>query len=119
MDEEQPVDLSALDPTVPRGAFEARLARVRHAARHALRERREGGNPLEVVARWRAPLLAALVLVVLASAVLVRSAQIEAALETEPADEIADLLGVPALEGDALLSTTTSTSDLLLGGSPQ
>jgi hypothetical protein len=119
MNEEHPVDLSALDPTTPSGAFEARLARVRRAARHALLQRRAGGNALAVMARWRVPLMAALVLVMLASTVLVRTVQSEAGLEPEPADEIADLLGVPAQDGDDLLSTATSTSDLLLGGFQQ
>src|SRR3972149_2166833 len=77
MNEEQPVDLRALEPTTPPVAFEARVARVRRAADGVLRARREGaffrresallgregGTALFMVARWRAPLLAAAVLV--------------------------------------------------------
>ncbi|MFI5311710.1 MAG: hypothetical protein ACHQQ3_10780 [Gemmatimonadales bacterium] len=116
MNEENPVDLSALDPTTPPAAFEARLAGVRGAARFALLRRRQGGNALFVVARWRAPLIAALLLVMLASAALLRSVQSETLIDAEPADEIADVVGDLASPDDPLLSTSTSTTDLLLGG---
>jgi hypothetical protein len=119
MNDERPVDLSALDPTTPPEAFEARLSAVRGAARFALLLRRERGNALFVVARWRAPLMAALFLVMIASAVVIRAAQGEAGLEADQTEEIADVVADSAATEDVLLSTSTSTTDLLLGGYEQ
>src|ERR1039458_3394534 len=119
MNEDHPVDLSALDPTTPPEAFEARLAAGRRAARFALLRRRGRGDALCVVARWRAPLLAALFLVMFASAAVIRAVQGEAGLEADQSGEIADVLADSSTTDDALLSPSTSTTDLLLGGYEQ
>jgi hypothetical protein len=119
MNEERLVDLSALDPTMPPEAFEARLAAIRRSTRFALLRRRESGNALFVVARWRAPLLAALFLVMIASAALIRAVQGEAGLEADQSGEIADAVADFSTTDDALLSPSTSTTDLLLGGYEQ
>ena len=111
-----PVDLSPLDPTLPASAFERRLVSVRQALQPALRRRRAGGTPFLVVSRWRAPLMAALFLVMLVSAALMRGAVGEAAGEADAQDEIADALGLGAPLGPALLSDTMSPADVLLGG---
>jgi hypothetical protein len=115
-EDEAPLDLSALDPTVPPPAFERRLATVRHAARGALARRRAGGTAFVVVTRWRAPLLAALFLVMFVSIALLRGAQGEAVAEADTQDEIADALGLTSPLGSGLLSDTLSAADILLGG---
>jgi hypothetical protein len=119
MNEERSVDLSALDPTTPPEAFEARLSGVHDAVRFALLQRRERGNALFVVARWRAPLMAALFLVMIASVAAIRAVQGEAGLEADQPGEIADVVADSAATEDALLSTSTSTTELLLGGYEQ
>ncbi|HLA89752.1 MAG TPA: hypothetical protein VJL28_04890 [Gemmatimonadaceae bacterium] len=133
MNEEHPVDLSALDPTTPPVAFEARVARVRRAADSVLRARREGaffrregallgregGTALFMVARWRAPLLAAAVLVMLASVAVFRATQAEPVADAEPVDEIADALYLGSPLGEAFLSASLAGTDVLLGGFDQ
>ena len=111
-----PVDLSPLDPTVPAPAFERRLGSVRQAFQPALRSRRAGGTPFLVVSRWRAPLMAALFLVMIVSAALMRRAVGDAAGEADAQDEIANALGLDSPLGPALLSDTMSPADVLLGG---
>lgn len=119
MNDERHVDLSALDPTTPPEAFAARLSAVRGATRFAMLRRRERGNALFVVARWRAPLMAALFLVMIGSAVLMRAVQGEAGLEADQSGEIADVFADSSTTEDALLSTSTSTTEILLGGYEQ
>ena len=116
---EDPVDLSALDPTQPCEAFAVRLAAVRYAARDALARRRTSGQPLFFVARWRAPLMAALLLVTLVSAALLRSAQADVTLEPDATDEIAEALGFSTPAGAAFLTGSTSPTAVLLGGLEQ
>jgi cell division septal protein FtsQ len=121
IDNEEPaaIDLSALDPELPPSEFERRLAKVRSAANGALARRRAGGTAFVVVARWRAPLLAALFLVMFISVALLRSARSDVRAEAESqiaTDEIADALGLSSPLGMVLLSDTTSAADLLLGG---
>ena len=115
MNEEPPTDLSALDPTHPPLAFARRLAAVRTAAGGALRRRRTR-TPLAMVAYWRAPLLAALFLVMIVSAVLFRSVQGETGIDAVGIDEVADALGVSAVLGDGDDAQSTSPADILLGG---
>ena len=117
MNEELPTDLSALDPTRPPLAFARRVAAVRGAASDTLRRRRTG-TPLAMVAQWRAPLLAALFLVMIVSAVLLRSVQGETAIDAAGTDEIADALGVSAVLGDGPDAPSTP-ADILLGGREQ
>src|SRR5579862_4016131 len=114
--QDQPVDLSALDPTLPPSAFEERLAGVREATRFALLRRRDGRNALFVVARWRVPLMAALFLVIVASAAVLRAVQAESGPPADATSEIADVLSDSISAEDSLLSTTTTATDLLLGG---
>jgi hypothetical protein len=92
---------------------------VRRAARFALLSRRERGNALFVVARWRAPLLAALFLVMIVSAVVIRAVQGATGLEADQPGEIADTFADSVTTDDVLLSPSTSTTDLLLGGYEQ
>ena len=116
MNEELPTDLSALDPTQPPLAFARRLKAVRTAAAGALRRRRNG-TALDMVAHWRAPLLAALFLVMFVSAALLRSVQGDAGVDAVGTDEVADALGVSTVLGDD--TPATSSSDILLGGYEQ
>ena len=118
MNEEPPTDLSALDPAHPPLAFARRLAAVRTAAGGALRKRRTR-TPLAMVAYWRAPLLAALFLVMIVSAVLFRSVQGETGIDAVGTDEVAYALGVSAVLGDGDDAQSTSPTDILLGGYEQ
>ena len=113
MNEELPTDLSALDPTQPPLAFAHRLKAVRTAASGALVRRRDG-TPLAMVAHWRAPLLAALFLVMLISAVLFRSVQGETGIDSVGTDEVADVLDASAALGDDAPAATPA--EILLGG---
>jgi len=118
MNEDRPTDLSALDPTQPPLAFARRIKAVRNAAAGVLRRRRTG-TPLAMVAHWRAPLLAALFLLMLCSAVLLRSAQGDVGADVVVTDEVADALGVSAVLGDGSDTPSTSPADILLGGYEQ
>jgi hypothetical protein len=118
MNDELPTDLSALDPTTPELAFARRLKNVRLAAAGALRRRRDG-TPLAMVAHWRAPLLAALFLLMLFSAALFRAVQGETGIDTIGTDEVADAVSADSVLGDGDDSTTTSPADILLGGIEQ
>ncbi len=115
MNEERPTDLSALDPTQPPLAFARRVAGVRTAASAILRRRRTGGTPLAMVAHWRVPLLAALVVLTLISAALLRSVAGEIGVDAVGTDEVADALGVSAVLGDGSDAPSTP-ADILLGG---
>jgi hypothetical protein len=110
------VDLSALDPTQPPLAFQRRLVAVRNAAASALRGRRTR-TPLAMVAQWRAPLLAALFLLMIVSAALIRSVQGETGIDAVGTDEVADALGASTVLGDD--APAASTADILLGGFEQ
>ncbi len=118
MNEELPTDLSALDPTSPPLAFARRLSAVRAAAGEALRKRRTG-TPLAMVAHWRVPLLAALFLVMLASAALFRSVQGDTGIDTVGTDEVADALSASTVLGDGDDQSSASPADILLGGYEQ
>ena len=115
MTDELPADLSALDPTKPELAFARRLKNVRTAAAGSLRRRREG-TPLAMVAHWRAPLLAALFLMMIVSAVLFRAVQGETGIDAVGTDEVADAINANSVLGDGDDSTTASPADILLGG---
>src|ERR1035437_1252884 len=118
IDDEVPVDLSALDPTQPPLAFQRRLVAVRAAAEGALRRRRIF-TPLAMVAQWRVPLLAALFLLMIVSAALFRSVQGETGIDAVGTDEVADALSNTALLGDGDDAQSTSPADILLGGYEQ
>lgn len=115
MNDELPTDLSALDPTTPELAFARRLKNVRTAAAGALRRRRDG-TPLAMVAHWRAPLLAALFLMMIISAVLFRAVQGDTGIDTIGTDEVADAVNANAVLGDGDDSQALTPADILLGG---
>jgi hypothetical protein len=118
MNEELPTDLSPLDPTQPPLAFARRVASVRVAAAGALRRRRNG-TPLAMLAHWRAPLLAALFLMMIVSAVLLRSVQSETVTDTIGTDEVADAMSVSAVLGDGDDQPAATPAEVLLGGYEQ
>ncbi|MFI4888784.1 MAG: hypothetical protein ACHP7B_08530 [Burkholderiales bacterium] len=118
MNDERPTDLSALDPTQPQLAFARRVASVRTAAAGALRRRRNGA-PLAMLAHWRAPLLAALFLMMVASAMLLGSVQNETAIDAVGTDEVADALSVSAVLGDGDDQRAATPAEILLGGYEQ
>jgi hypothetical protein len=112
---EPPTDLSALDPTHPPLAFARRLKNVRVAAAGALRRRRSG-TPLAMVAKWRAPLLAALIVMMIISAALFRSVQAETGIDAVGTDEVADVLTPASTLGDGDDATAMTPAEILLGG---
>ena len=118
MNEELPTDLSALDPTQPRLAFARRVAAVRTAAAGALRRRRDG-TPLAMLAHWRAPLLAALFLMMVVSAVLLRSVPGDTGIDAVGTDEVADALSASAVLGDGDTQPAATPAEILLGGYEQ
>ena len=115
MTDDEPIDFTPLDPTQPPAAFARRVAGVRHAAQGALWRRRQAATPLGLVARWRLPLMAAMLLVMLASLATLRTLSGEAAStdSTVVADDIADALGVSGSVGDALTGDKVSTVALM------
>jgi len=115
--EEMPnaTDLSALDPTTPPLAFQRRLVAVRNAAAGALRKRRTG-TPLAMVAHWRAPLLAALFLMMMMSALLFRAVQNETGLDAVGTDEVADAATAAQVLGDGDDGSAATPAEILLGG---
>jgi hypothetical protein len=119
MTDEDPIDLSALDPTQPPAAFARRVANVRHAAQGALWKRRHAAtsaSPLGLVARWRLPLMAAMLLVMLASLATLRALSGEAGTTADSVsvgDDIADALGVSGSVGAALTGESISTVALM------
>ncbi len=116
MNDEIRTDLSPLDPTQPPMAFARRVKAVRMAASEALRRRRDG-TPFAMLAHWRAPLLAALVVLTLMSAAMLRVVATETG-DAVGTDEVADALGVSTVLGDG--SDLPSTpAEILLGGYEQ
>ncbi|MCX5763351.1 MAG: hypothetical protein NTU67_01760 [Gemmatimonadetes bacterium] len=128
MTDEDPMDLSALDPTQPPAAFARRVANVRHAAQGTLWRRRQAAtlsvpgvpgvpaSPLGLVARWRLPLMAAMLLVMLASLATLRALSGETGSTTDSVsvgDDIADALGVSGTVGAALTGESISTVALM------
>jgi len=120
---DDPIDFRSIDPTLPAEAFDRRVAQVRFAATAVMARRRAGGTPLAQMFQWRAPLLAALLLITLVSVALLRTVREDAGFDTEPGvavDEIAEALGTNSTMGTLLLSTSTSPAAALLGeGVPQ
>ncbi len=117
-----PVDFRALDPTRDAAAFDRRVAQIRFASNRVMARRRAtGGTPLGLMFRWRGRLAAALLLVTLVSAALMRTVAVDAGIESEPvaSDEIADALGASSPMGELLLSTSASPADALLDGVSQ
>ncbi|MGH7655946.1 MAG: hypothetical protein ACREN6_14915, partial [Gemmatimonadaceae bacterium] len=81
--------------------------------------RRRDGTPLAMLAHWRAPLLAALFLMMLVSAVLLRSVQNETAVSAVGTDEVADALSASAVLGDGDDQPAATPEEILLGGYEQ
>jgi hypothetical protein len=114
---EDPIDFAFLDPTVDADTFDRRVAQIRFAASAIMARRRAGGTPFAFVARWRAPLIAALLLVTFVSIALLRTVRVDAGLDTDtPSDEVAEVLGATTPMSELLLSTSTSPTDALLDG---
>ena len=125
MTDDNPMDLSALDPTQPPAAFARRVANVRHAAQGTLWRRRQAAtlsvprvpaSPLGLVARWRLPLMAAMLLVMLASLATLRALSGESGSTADSVsvgDDIADALGVSGSVGAALTGESISTVALM------
>ena len=114
-----PIDFAALDPTIPPEAFARRLTAVRDAARFALARRRHEAGALVEVTRWRSPLIAAMVALMVISAVIFRTSTGDAGLAVSPTDEVAESLGITATAGDSLLGTEASSVDAILRGGNQ
>ena len=72
-----------------------------------------------MVAQWRAPLLAALFLMMIVSAALFRSVQGETGIDAVGTDEVADAVGASAVLGDGDDLPVASPADVLLGGYEQ
>jgi hypothetical protein len=71
------------------------------------------------VTRWRAPLIAAIAVMMLVSAVILRSSTGDAGLTVSATDEVAESLGIAATAGDSLLTTDASAVDAILRGDNQ
>jgi hypothetical protein len=116
---EDRIDFSALDPTLPPAAFARQLATARENARFGLARRRHEAGALVEVTRWQSPLIAAMVALMIISAVVFRSATGEAGLTVTPADEVAESLGIASTAGDSLLGPDASSVDAILRGGNQ
>jgi hypothetical protein len=125
--DDRPIDLTALDPTQPALAFELRMARINRAARAELRRRRGERDAFSLVARWRLPLAAAMVLMILSSAMILRYASSDPAGELAAdvaestsavgtTDDVATALGVSTTAGAWLQEPSTSSTEALLVG---
>lgn len=122
MTDDRPADrinFTPLDPTLPPDAFARRLATVREHARFGLARRRHEAGALVEVARWRTPLIAAMVALMVLSAVVFRSATNDAGLTVSPTDEVAESLGLTTTAGDTLLGLDASSVDAILRGGNQ
>lgn len=120
---DDPIDFRSIDPTVSAEAFDRRVAQIRFAAGGVMARRRAGGTLVGQLFRWRAPLLAALLLVTLVSIGLLRTVRVESGLDPDgapasygPSDEIAEVLGATSPMGELLMSTSASSTDALLDG---
>jgi hypothetical protein len=114
---DDPIDFGPIDPTRDAETFERRVAQIHFAASGIMARRRNAGTAFVFVARWRAPLLAALLVVTLVSVALLRTVGVDAGLETDMAsDEVAEVLGATTPMSELLLSTSASPTDALLDG---
>ena len=113
------IDFTALDPTLPPDAFARRLATVRENARFGLARRRHEVGALVEVTRWRSPLIAAMVALMIISAVVFRTATTDAGLSVSPTDEVAESLGITTTAGDGLLGPDAASVDAILRGGNQ
>ena len=113
------IDFTALDPTVPPDAFARRLSTARDNAQFALTRRRHEAGALVEVTRWRSPLIAAMIALMIISAVVFRSATNDAGLGVSPTDEVAESLGITTTAGDSLLGLDASSVDAILRGGNQ
>lgn len=120
---DDPIDFRSIDPTQPVDAFDRRVAQIRFAASGVMARRRAGGVLFVQLIRWRAPLLAALLLVTLVSIALLRTVRVESGLDAyasspsfAASDEVAEVLGATSPMGELLMSTSASSTDALLDG---
>ncbi|MFP4623012.1 MAG: hypothetical protein ACOCVZ_03320 [Gemmatimonadota bacterium] len=93
--EQEPMDLSPLDPQADQLAYERLIHRIMDAAAPELARRAESVGPLALVAGWARPTMAAAAVLAAfaAGALLTTDRPMEAA--AEPASMV-DALGIPA-----------------------
>ncbi len=113
------VDLSGLDPTLPAEAFDRRIGGIHFAASQILQRRSRGRDAFDLVTRWRAPLMAALLLLMLASAAVFRSVEVETGADYLATGEVADVSNDISSATALMTSTDGSSIDALLGGFAQ
>ncbi len=113
------VDLSGLDPTLPAEAFDRRIGGIHFAASQILQRRLRGRDAFDLVTRWRAPLMAALLLLMLASAAVFRSVEVETGADYLATGEVADVSNDISSATALMTSTDGSSIDALLGGFAQ
>ena len=113
------VDLSGLDPTRPAEAFDRRIGRIHFAASRILQRRSRGRDAFDLVARWRAPLMAAVLLLMLASAAVFRSVQVETGTDYLATGEVAEMSNDISSAAALMTGTDGSSIDVLLGGFSQ
>ena len=113
------VDLSGLDPTLPAEAFDRRIGGIRFAASRILQRRSRGRHAFDLVARWRTPLMAAVLLLMLASAAVFRSVQVETGTDDLATGEVAELSNDISSAAALMTGTDGSSIDVLLGGFSQ
>ncbi len=113
------VDLSGLDPTLPAEAFDRRIGGIHFAASQILQRRLRGRDAFDLVTRWRAPLMAALLLLMLASAAVFRSVEVETEADYLATGEVAEVSNDISSATVLMTSTDGSSIDALLGGFAQ
>lgn len=113
------VDLSGLDPTLPAEAFDRRIGGIHFAASQILQRRSRGRDAFDLVTRWRAPLMAALLLLMLASAAVFRSVEVETEADYLATGEVAEVSNDISSATVLMTSTDGSSIDALLGGFAQ
>jgi hypothetical protein len=116
---EDRIDFTALDPSLPPTAFAHRLSTLRERARFGLARRRHEAGALVEVTRWRAPLIAAMVALMIISAFVFRTATADAGLAVSTSDEVAESLGLATTDNESLLSPDASSVDAILRGGDQ
>lgn len=89
------VDLSPLDPTADRAAYELAVGQIMNAATLPLARRRARYTAMGQVSRWWRPMLAAAAAVVLAAVGVLTQVE-TATAAAAPASTVAEAIGIPA-----------------------
>ena len=113
------VDLGGLDPTLPAEAFVRRIGCIPFAARQILQRSSRGRDAFDLVTRWRAPLMAALLLLMLASAAVFRSVEVETGTDYRATGEVAEVSNYISSAAALMTGADGSSTDVLLGGFSQ